>query len=196
MDVRSHAITRLLPAWGRGGLAEQELFDLIEPELRQLARSSLRRTPGLERKIQPDELVNEAYLRLQQYLGTREDVSFENRRRFFGMVMKVMRHVLLDLAKKGGEAKPRTSLMLPVKDAEVKSDRGRVIDAYAFYDALDRLRAKNELQASAIELHYVAGWTLEESAEMMGLSTATLKRQLSAARQWFEVQLVDSAPPS
>jgi RNA polymerase sigma factor (TIGR02999 family) len=182
----------LLPAWGRGGVAEQELFDLLEPELRQLARGSLRRTPGLERKIQPDELVNEAYLRLQQYLGTREDVSFENRRLFFGMVMKVMRHVLLDLAKKGGEAKPRTTLMLPVKEGQAKSDQARTLDTYAFYEALDRLRSKNELQASAIELHYVAGWTLEESAEMMGLSTATLKRQLAAARQWFEVQLQDA----
>ena len=68
-----------------------------------------------------------------------------------------------------------------------------MIDAFLFYDTLDRLRVKNETQAVAIELHYVAGWTLEESAELMGLSTATLKRQLATARQWFEIQLVSGA---
>jgi RNA polymerase sigma factor (TIGR02999 family) len=192
MDGKASDITRLLPAWGKGGQAEEALFVLLEPELRQLARSSLRRTPGLERKIQPDELVNEAYLRLQQYLGTREDVSFENRRPFFAMVLKVMRHVLLDVAKKGGESRPRTTLMLPAAAAEAVQDREKSIDAHAFYQALDRLHAKNEQQAAAIELHYIAGWTLEQSAEQMGLSTATLKRQLAAARQWFEVQLASS----
>ena len=186
-------ITRLLPAWGGGGAAEQELFAVLEPKLRELARSSLRRTPGLERKLHPDELVNEAYLKLQQYLGTRQDVSFENRRLFFSMVLKVMRHVLLDLAKKGGQAHPRTTLMLPVGEAEAIA-RSEDIDTADFYRALDRLRDKNEQQAAAIELHYIVGWTLEESADLMGLSTATLKRQLAAARQWFEVQLSSATP--
>jgi RNA polymerase sigma factor (TIGR02999 family) len=192
MDAKAADITHLLPAWGRGGQAEEALFQLLEPELRKLARSSLRRVPGLERKIQPDELVNETYLRLQQYLGTREDVSFENRRPFFAMVLKVMRHVLLDLARKGGESKLRTTLMLPVTAAEAVPVPEKSIDAYTFYQALDRLHAKNERQAAAIELHYIAGWTLEQSAELMGLSTATLKRQLAAARQWFEVQLASN----
>jgi RNA polymerase sigma factor (TIGR02999 family) len=184
-------ITRLLPAWGKGGEAEQALFDLLEPELRQLARSSLGNAPDLQRKLQPDELVNEAYLRLQQYLGTREDVSFENRRRFFAMVLKVMRNVLLDVAKKGGQSKPRTTLMLPITEAALQASPHdkQPVDTDAFYQTLDRLRAKNEDQAAALELHYLAGWTLEESAEITGLSTATLKRQLAAARQWFEVQL-------
>jgi RNA polymerase sigma factor (TIGR02999 family) len=189
MEPKAGEITRLLPAWGKGGESEQALFDLLEPELRDLARSALRRMPGFERKLQPDELVSETYVRLQQYLGTRHDVSFENRRPFFAMVLKVMRHVLLDVAKRGGAAKPRTTLMLPVTDAAEVADESHVIDAYVFYETLDRLRAKNEHQAAAIELHYIAGWTLEESAEIMGHSTATLKRQLAAARQWFEVQL-------
>jgi RNA polymerase sigma factor (TIGR02999 family) len=195
MDPNAGDITRLLPAWGRGDTAERELFSLLEPKLRELARSALRRMPGLERKIQPDELVNEAYLKLQQYLGTRRDVSFENRRLFFGMVMKVMRHLLLDVARKGGQHQPRTTLMLTVSHADAVANRDRGIDAYGFYQALDRLRSKNESQAEAIELHYIAGWTLEQSADLMGLSTATLKRQLAAARQWLEVQLANSPNP-
>jgi RNA polymerase sigma factor (TIGR02999 family) len=191
MDHKNGDITRLLPAWGKGGEAEQALFELLEPELRRLARSSLRNAPDFQRKIQPDELVNETYLRLQHYLGTRADVSFENRRLFFGMILKVMRHILLDLAKKGGEAKPRTTLMLPITHADTIAGADGAIEALAFYEVLDRLRAKNEAQAAAIELHYIVGWTLEESAELMGISTATLKRQLAAARQWFEVQLAD-----
>jgi RNA polymerase sigma factor (TIGR02999 family) len=189
MRPASDAITRLLPAWGKGGDSERELFDLLEPELHQLALASLHRMPGLERKLQPDELVSEAYLRLQQYLGTRDDVSFENRRCFYSMVLKVMRQVLVDLARKGGQAKPRTTFMLTMSAAEKAGDDGQAVSAYAFYEVLDRLRAKNPRQADAIELHYVAGWTLNESADQMGLSTATLKRQLAAARQWFDLQL-------
>ena len=190
MPSRRGDVTRLLPAWGQGGAAEQQLFELLEPELRQLARAALRRTPDLQRKLQPDELVSEVYLRLKHYLNTRDDVSFENRRPFFKMVLTVMRHVLLDLARSGGQSKPGTTLLLSERHAESVADTHRAIDAFLFYDTLDRLRAKNETQAMAIELHYVAGWTLAESAEMMGLSTATLKRQLAVARQWFEIQLV------
>jgi RNA polymerase sigma factor (TIGR02999 family) len=188
MDVKSADITDLLPAWGKGGEAEEALFRVLEPELRQLAQSSLRRVRGVERKIQPDELVNDAYLKLKQYLSSREDVSFENRRAFYGLVLKVMRHVLLDLAKKGGKSKLRTTLVFPIAAAEAVPDR-KSIDAFTFYLALDRLHAKNEHQAVALELHYIAGWTLEQSAELMGLSTATLKRQLAVARQWLEFQL-------
>jgi RNA polymerase sigma factor (TIGR02999 family) len=189
MPSRPADITRLLPAWGRGGRSEQELFDVLEPELRQLAKSALRKTPDLQRKLMPDELISEMYVRLKQYLDTRDDVSFENRRAFFAMVLKVMRHVLLDLAKSGGRSKPRTTLILPLTDADRVGEKSRTVEAYEFYETLDRLRLKNRDQAGAIELHYIAGWTLEESAELMGLSTATLKRQLAAARQWFEVQL-------
>jgi RNA polymerase sigma factor (TIGR02999 family) len=191
MDGKSADITHLLPAWGKGGQAEEALFLVLEPELRQLAQSSLRRAPDLERKIQPNELVSEAYLRLQKYLANRQDISFENRRLFYAMVLKVMRHVLLDLAKEGGESKLRTTLMLPLGAADAVPERTS-IDAFAFYRALDRLHVKNEQQAVAIELHYIAGWTLEQSAELMGLSTATVKRQLAAARQWFEFQLRSS----
>lgn len=191
MDPDAGDITRLLPSWGRGDEAERELFLRLEPHLRELARSALGRMPGLERKVQPDELVNEAYLKLQRYLGARRDVSFENRRFFFAMVMKVMRHVLLDVARRGGQHQPRTTLFLPLSHADVAADRGKAIDAFEFYETLDRLRSKNENQAAAIELHYIAGWTLEQSADLMGLSTATLKRQLVAARQWLEVQLAN-----
>ncbi|MEQ1759524.1 MAG: sigma-70 family RNA polymerase sigma factor [Vicinamibacterales bacterium] len=188
-DHAGGAITRLLPAWGNGGEAERELFDLLEPELQRLAWSALRRTPDLAHRIEPGELVNETYLRLKQYLDTRKDVSFENRRRFFTMVLTVMRHVLLDLAKQGGQSKPPTTLMLPLSAAELRAEAGSVVDAFAFYEALDRLKRKNERQAEAIELHYIVGWSLEECADLMEMSTATLKRQLAAARQWFEVQL-------
>src|SRR4029078_12232156 len=112
------------------------------------------------------------------------------------MVLKVMRHVLLDLAKSGGQSKPRTTLILSERDIEHLPDDKQEVDAEVFYKTLDRLRAKNARQAEAIELHYVAGWTLEESAELLGLSTPTLKRQLAAARQWFEMQLVSPVTPS
>ena len=135
--------------------------------------------PGLERKIQPEELVNEAYLKLQQYLDSREDVSF----RISSTVLrngpgKSCGTCCSNLAKKGGESTLRTTLMLAVAAAEAVPDRTS-IDAFAFYRALEPLHVKNGQQAVAVELHYIAGWTLQQSAELMGLSTATLKRQLS-----------------
>src|SRR4029079_19429511 len=137
MHPPSGDITRLLPAWGKGGDPEQQLFDLLEPELRVLASSALRRTADLRRKLQPEELVSEAYVRLKQYLNTRDDVSFENRRPFFKMVLKVMRHVLLDLAKSGGQSKPRTTLILSERDIEHLPDDKQAVDAYVFYETLD-----------------------------------------------------------
>src|SRR5204862_3043501 len=103
-------VTSLLPAWGQGGQAEEQLFALIEPELLKLARSVVYNNADLARRIEPGELVSEAYIRLKQYLGSNRDVSFENRRRFYAMVLKVMRNVLLDAAKKGGQSRPQTTL--------------------------------------------------------------------------------------
>jgi DNA-directed RNA polymerase specialized sigma24 family protein len=132
-------------------------------------------------------------IKLKQYLNTKQDVSFENRRRFYQLVLTVMRHVLMDGVKKGGKAKPRTSHLLTVGHAEAQGDDARSVDTYDFYRALDRLRARNKKQASAIELHYMVGWPLDECAEMLDISTATLKRQLVSARQWFDVQLRGSS---
>ena len=183
-------VTRLLAAWGRGGEAERRLFELIEPELVKLARSVLRRNPNMGRRLEPEELVSETYVRLKAYLGQRQDVSFENRRYFYSMVVTVMRNLLLDMVKRGGKARPQTARIFTMSAAEHVPDGPAGIDAYAFYQALDRLKAKNERQARAIELHYIIGLTLDDSANLMGLSTATLKRQLAAARQWFEQQLL------
>jgi RNA polymerase sigma factor (TIGR02999 family) len=182
-------VTTLLAAWGTGGHAEEQLFELIEPELLTLARTAIAGRVGFARRFEPCELVSETYIRLKHYLGSDRDVSFENRRRFYAMVLKVMRNLLLDAVKKGGKSKPDTTLILPLTTQIGMAEGSQAVDVMAFYEALDRLRKKNEQQAAAIEHHYITGWTLDESAELMGLSTATLKRQLAAARQWFEVQL-------
>lgn len=188
-DTPPGEITRRLADWGRGGDAEAALFDLLGDELLTLARSILKKNLDVQRKIEPAELVSESYIRLKQYLGTKRDVSFENRRRFYQLVLTVMRNVLLDGLKKGGKARPRTSHLLTLGAVKGRPDAAPAIDVSDFYRVLDRLRAKNERQALAIELHYIAGWPLNESAEMLGISTATLKRQLASARQWFEIQL-------
>jgi len=185
---RPGVITQHLAAWGRGGDAEAALFDLLSPELDKLARSVLAKNVRLQRHIEASELVSETYIRLKKYVGSNRDVSFENRRRFYALVLTVMRNVLTDGVRKGGKARPKTSNVLTVGHADGASPASSV-DAYDFYLTLDRLREKNQRQAEALELHYVAGWPLDTCADMLGISTATLKRQLVSARQWFDVQL-------
>jgi RNA polymerase sigma factor (TIGR02999 family) len=180
-------VSLLLHAWKAEGddTVEEALFGVVEPELRRLAESAIRRLPALAHRLEPAELVNEAYIRLHN-AGS---VRFANRRFFYAMAVKIMRHILLDLAKQGGQSRPRSLMVLTLGRAQGVADAGGLVDAVGFYDLLDRLREKNPAQAEALEMHYVAGWTLSECAEQLGLSTATLKRQLAAARQWFAASL-------
>ena len=161
---------------------------MIEPELLKLARSTIYNNQDFVRRLEPSELVNEAYVCLKRSLGSNRDVSFENRRRFYAMVLKVMRLSCWTWPRRAASrSPPRLWSCRSLRPKRLQRENS--LSRQPVHEALDHPRTKNEEQAEAIELHYIVGWTLDESAEMMGLSTATLKRQLAAARQWFQVQL-------
>jgi RNA polymerase sigma factor (TIGR02999 family) len=178
-------ITQLLIAWNRGDQgARDELMPLVYDELRRLARAYLRRErPG--HTLQPTALVNEAYLRLID----QSQVSWQNRAHFFGIAARLMRQVLVNhaearrAAKRGGDAE-RISLN--------EVDRlavDREVDLVALNEALKNLERIDPPQGQIVELRYFSGLTIEEVAEVMGVSAATVKREWATARAWLRREL-------
>lgn len=180
-------VTRLLHAWKdeHDETAAGELFRLLEDDLNAAARHALRRMGGMDHKIQPTELVNELFIKLADY-----DVSFANRRYFFGMICKIVRNILRDIAKHDAAEKRPPSVMrvVPAAGEELGRQESEV-EVTDFYRALDRLRQLNEQHADIFEMRAVLGLTLEETAETMQVSTGTVKRAVRAAKAWLVNEL-------
>lgn len=175
-------LTGLLVEWGRGSRpALDRLLPHIYDELRTLARSYLRRErPG--HTVQTGTLVHEAFVRLIEG----QPVPWEGRAHFFGIAARVMRQVLVDharardAAKRGaGEAaEPLTNALSVIVEA-------MDVSVIALDRALDDLSALDPNQARVVELRFFGGLTVEETAEVMGISTGTVKREWSMARAWL-----------
>lgn len=178
-------ITQLLAKWSGGDeCALDELIPLVYEELRQLARSQLRRQAHLI-TIQPTALVHEAYLRL----AGKQQISFKSRAQFFGLAAKLIHDLLIDhirqqrAAKRGGELQ-QVSLVY----AE-QTGKQTEIDLLALDEALGRLTAIHPQQSRVVEMRFFGGLTIEETAEAMGLSHATVERDWSMARAWLYCEL-------
>jgi RNA polymerase sigma factor (TIGR02999 family) len=186
LEADRRHITELLRAWKSGGdeAAADRAFSLLEPDLRRIAAAVLRRETGLDRKIQPTELVSELYLRLAAY-----DITVENRRMFFGLVAKVMRNALVDIARRDRAARrPPSRLRVRTALAADVPARSMSYHATEFYMLLDRLHALNPRHARLFELHCILGLSPKELSECFGVSIPTVKRDLRAARAWFKAQ--------
>ena len=178
-------ITQLLLKWSDGDqTALDQLMPLVYDELRQLARSYLRRR-GNQHSMEPTALVNEAYLRLVN----QHQVNWQCRAQFFGLAAKLMRNLLVDYvrerraAKRGGG---QNNLSLNHAD---QTTRQSEIDLIALDEALNRLSALSERQSRIVELRYFSGLTIPETAEALGVSSATVEREWSAARAWLYSEL-------
>ncbi len=161
-----------------------ELLPLVYDELRQLARQRLaHELPG--HTLQATALVHEAYLRL---VGGRNPSSWENRAHFFGAAAEAMRRILVDQArrkcalKRGADAQRvqlDEDLMLIVSTGDSPKELLALDEALREFEAIDPFRA------SVVKLHYFSGLTLVETAEALGVSLATVKRQWVFARSWL-----------
>ena len=178
-------ITQLLLKWNDGDqTALDQLMPMVYDELRQLARSYLRRR-GNQHSMEPTALVNEAYLRLVN----QRQVNWQCRAQFFGLAAKLMRNLLVDYvrerraAKRGGG---QYHLSLNYAD---QTTRQSEIDLIALDEALNRLSALSERQSRIVELRYFSGLTIPETAEALGISSATVEREWSAARAWLYSEL-------
>ena len=185
MSAPARDVSGLLAAWNEGDpSAQEELLPLVYDELRRLARGHLRRErPG--HTLQPTALVHEAYLRL---VG--EGVAtWQNRAHFYGIAARLMRQILINhaearaTARRGGGAL-RLSLAAADRLAE-----GPDVELMALDDALKGLSALDPRQGQIVEMRFFGGLSVEETAEVLGLSPATVKREWSAARAWLRREI-------
>ena len=178
-------VTRLLLAWSEGDRAALErVMPLVEQELRRIAKRYFNREEQ-NHTLEPTALVNEVYLRLVD----RRSVQWKNRSHFFGFAAEMMRRILVDHARvaraeKRGAGRRALSLE-EISDLPVTSDP----DVIALDDALDHLAEVDERQSRVVELRYFAGLKNDEIAEVLGISTRTVKREWRTARLWLYQEL-------
>ena len=161
-------------AWG-------ELLPLVYNDLHQLAQAHMREgRPG--NLLQPTALVNETYLRLLR----QKVVEWKSRSHFFGIAALLMRRILVD------EARRRTvaARMLEHPGHQHGVTSARSFTLQALDEALSRLNQEDPRQAEVVELRYFGGLTIEETAEFLGVSPKTVKRDWEVARTWLRAELL------
>jgi RNA polymerase sigma factor (TIGR02999 family) len=186
----THAVTALLQAWGEGDLAARDrLFPLVYGDLRRRAAHYLRRErPG--HTLQPTALVHEAYLRLA---GPKR-MAWTGRAHFLAVASQAMRRVLVDHAR-GKRAGKRWghSVQVPLEE-EAATSQPREVDLILLDESLDELASLSPGQAQLVELRYFGGLTTEESAEVLGVSIATVERRWNLARAWLFRRVTQGRP--
>ena len=188
MTRNSHEVTQLLIAWSNGDKAAlNELMPLIYDELRQLARHYMsRERPG--HTLQTTALVNEAYVRLVNRRG----VHWQNRAHFFAIAAQLMRSILVDHARSHAYAKRGGGVRKIALDDAMVVSQERAAEVVALDDVLKRLAEIDPQQSRIVELRFFGGLTIEETAEVLGLSPATIKREWSTAKAWLYHELSKS----
>ena len=186
-------LTVLLRAWTSGdGEAGDRLIALVYQELRRQASRYLARERG-DHTLRPTALVNEAYLRLVR----QRRVVWQDRNQFFAVAATVMRRLLVDYARQRGASKRGAwSHAVLLDDGEqVTVSTIPNLDVIAVNDALMELAEIDPLRARLIELRFFAGLTTDETAETLGVSTATVTRSWRLARAWLHYRLTHGAAP-
>ena len=185
MTQNSHEVTQLLIQWSNGDKAAlDKLMPLIYEELRQLARHYMNRERA-GHTLQTTALVNEAYLRLIN----RKQVHWQNRAHFFAIAAHLMRSILVDHARSHAYAKRGGGARKIALDEALAVSQQRAADVVALDDALKRLAEIDRQQSRIVELKFFGGLTIEETAEVLGLSPATIKREWSTAKAWLYHEL-------
>ena len=157
------------------------LMPLVYDELRRIAAGYIRRErPG--QTLQATALVNEAFVRL----AAEKPRPFANRTHFLAIAALSMRQILVQRARARKAAKRGGAPQRVTLDERLMSAEGPTVDILALDEALTRLAALDEEQAHIVELRYFGGLTVEETAEAVGTSPATVKRQWAMARAWLK----------
>lgn len=178
-------VTRLLDDWSRGNRAAlDELIPLVHAELHRLARGYLaREKPG--HTLQPTALINEAYLKL---VGERE-MKWQNRSHFVAVAAQLMRFILVDHARRKGYQKRGGDAVRVTFDESLEVSDERGAELVALDDALKKLAAQDERKAKIAELRYFGGLSVEETAEAMSVSVATIMRDWRLTKAWLQREL-------
>jgi len=182
-------VTQLLAAWSNGDRsAADQLLPIVYDELHRSAARAMRNEDS-GHTLQPTALVNEVYLRLVD----QSRAGWQNRAQFFGVAAQMMRRVLVDHArarasdKRGGGQRAVT--LDELHDASSQPEEMTILE---LHDALEKLEALDPDQARIVELRYFTGLNIEETAEALGISPATVKREWAVARAWLRRELSDA----
>ena len=159
--------------------AADRLLPLVYAELRGIAARQLRHE-GAGHTLQPTALVHEAYLRLIE----QRSVSWENRAHFFSVAAHIMRNILVDHAVKRKTQKRDFGQRIELTE-DVSFTGGRDVDLLALTEAMDALDQIEPVQAKLVELRFFAGLSIEETAHVLKISPATVKREWAIAKTWL-----------
>ena len=183
----SHPVSELLVRW-RGGDQEalQALLPLVYDELRRLAHHHLKAERD-GHTLQSTALVHEAYLRLVDH----EPLRLDNRAHFFAVASHLMRQILVDYARKRRAAKRGGDDLTLTLDEAIALPRKRELDLVALDDALNKLAAMDARQSRIVEMRFFGGLSIEEMADALDISSATVERHWRIARVWLFQELSD-----
>ena len=185
MSPSSHIVTRLLQEWGGGDRgALDRLIPFVYEELRRQAARHLRRERS-GHTLQTTALVHEAYLRLVDQKGAR----WQNRAHFYAIAAQLMRRILVDHARKRRAAKRGGSDLRVTLNQASDPAGGPEVDVLAVDEALTRLAALDPQQSRVVELRFFSGLTVEETAEVLGISPRTVKRDWNVAKAWLHREI-------
>jgi len=181
-------VTQLLIDWGNGDKAAvDKLMPLVYDELRRLARYYMRRERA-GATLQTTALVNEAYLRLVD----QKKVQWQNRAHFFAIAAQLMRRILIDRARKRYNSKRGGDVRKVSLDQAAIVSTGRSSDLVALDEALTDLEAIDQRKSKVVELRFFGGLNIEETAEVMSISPATVQREWSMAKAWLYREISQS----
>ncbi len=160
------------------------LLPVIYDELRRVAANQLQRERA-EHTLQATALVHEAYLRLLE----QREVNWQNRAHFFSIAAEMMRRILVNYAvQRNAQKRGLGATRLSLEEALSFSDE-KNFDVVALDDALKQLAVYDEMQARIVELRFFGGLTIEETADALGISDSTVKREWRMAKAWLKAQL-------
>ena len=180
-------ITQLLIAWSDGRReALENLMPLVYEDLRRVAAGYMRHESA-GHALQPTALVHEAYVRLID----QKQVKWRNRAHFFGVAASLMRRILVDHARRRrAEKRGGNWERVTLSENEAAADGAREIDVLALHESLERLATFDPQQERIVELRYFGGLTIEETAEVVGVSPATVVREWTIAKAWLRADLL------
>lgn len=184
---RQKEVTQLLRDWRNGNKAALDvLMPAVYDELRRLASGFLRRERS-DHTLQTTALVHEAYI----HLVDQNETDWQNRAHFFGAAAQLMRRILVDYARARRAAKRGGGALKVTLNEVVIGSTGKDIDVIALDEALNELAALDSQQSRLVELRYFSGLSIEETAEVMAISPATVKRQWNSAKAWLHRRMTD-----
>lgn len=185
MSMAPHQVTQLLQQWSEGDEnALAKLMPMVHDELHRLAHQHMKRE-NAGHVLQTSALINEVYLRLVD----QPQIRWQDRAHFFGIAARLMRHILVDDARKRNASKRGGSLIQVPLDEASAVVQEQAANVAALDDALQRLEAIDERQGKIVELRFFGGLSIEETAQVLKVSPGTVMRDWTFARAWLRNEM-------